>query len=244
MPKNRDEDDVMENENVIPEPPTGGPEEVSTRAWQVAWSASNAAAGYHASIINHLVRHEQTIKTTITTELRQVRTELSRDFASFRSTLIASLHAVGIRIDLSPSGEHAAVEIVKGEHGRERVASSSDLQEGLDEVSERIEEHFDDRLRDFKIPAGIPSERVRAMFNEERAHIEAEQRIMRLELEKSQGELAHANEVKRLTDQRTDLAEANARWLRVAFMIAGAVITLLGGLLIWKITKQPPGGGG
>lgn len=234
----------MESENVIPEPPTGGPEEVSKRAWQVAWSASNAAAGYHASIINHLVAHEKNIKITITTELKQMRAELSRDFSNFRSTVIASLQAVGIRIDLSPSGEHAAVEIVKGEHGRERVASSHDLQEGLEEVSERIEEHFDDRLRDFKIPAGIPSERVRAMLDQERVNIEskfeAEQRIMRLELERKQSELAHAGEVRQLTDQRTDLVEANARWWRVAFMVAGGLITVLAGLLFWAITKQPP----
>jgi hypothetical protein len=107
-------------------------------------------------------------------------------------------------------------------------------------VTDRIEEEMDDRLRDLKIPGAIPSERVREMLSQERAHVEAEQRIMRLELEKSQIELSHAGDIKRLTDQRTDLAEANARWLRVAFMIAGAVITVLGGLLIWLITKQQP----
>jgi hypothetical protein len=236
MAKNPPEDDVMENETAIPEPPTGTPIEVSRRAWQIAWSASNAAAGYHASIINHLVAHEK----KIIGELAQMRVELGRDFASFRTTLLASLQAVGIRIDLSPSGEHAAVRISEGGPSRERVASSHDLEAGLAEVTDRIEEEMDDRLRDLKIPGAIPSERVREMLSQERAHVEAEQRIMRLELEKSQIELSHAGDIKRLTDQRTDLAEANARWLRVAFMIAGAVITVLGGLLIWLITKQQP----
>jgi hypothetical protein len=240
MAKNRPEDDVMESETTIPEPPTGTPAEVARRAWQVAWSASNAAASYHASIINHLMAHER----KVIGELGQMRADLARDFASFRTTLLTSLQAVGIRIDLSPSGEHAAVRLTESEAGRERVASSHDLQEGLAEVGDRIGEQLDERLRDLRVPAAIPSERVREMLTQERAHIEAEQRIMRLELEKSQLELAHAGDVKRLTDQRTDLAEANARWLRVAFMIAGAVITVLGGLLIWLITRQPPAAGG
>jgi hypothetical protein len=235
MAKNRFEDDLMENETAVPDPPEGTPTEVAKRAWQIAWSASNAAAGYHASIINHLIAHEK----KIVGELSQMRVDLARDFASFRSTLIVSLQSVGIRIDLSPSGEHAAVHIAKSDAdngtGRERVASSHDLQEGLAEVSERIEEELDDRLR--KIPGGIPSERIREMLTQERAHVESEQKIMRLELEKSQIELAHVNDIKRLTDQRTDLAEANARWLRVAFMIVSGIVTVLAGILIWKLTE-------
>jgi hypothetical protein len=238
MPNRRNEDDVVETETAIPEPPTGTPTEVARRAWQIAWSASNAAAGYHASIITHLMAHEK----RITTELQQMRTDLSRDFASFRATLIASLKAVGIRIELSPSGEHSRVDIVEAEPGRERIASSHDLEEGLAEVSERIEEHFDDRFRDMKAP--IPSDRVREILSQERANIEAhfesEQKIMRLELEKSQNELTHAGEIKRLNDQRTDLAESNARWLRIAFMIAGGFVTVLAALLVWALTRHAP----
>lgn len=235
MPKNRPEDDVTEVETNIPDPPDGTPTEVAQRAWQVAWSASNAAAGYHASIINHLVRHESRIKA----EFAQMRADFNRDFATLRTTLVQSLRSVGIRIDLSPSGEHAAIVIGEGTGGpsRDRVASSHDLQEGLDEVSERVEEELDARLRDLRMPVAIPSDRVREMLSQERAHTEAEQRILRLELEKSQLELSHAGDIKRLTDQRSDLAESNARWLRVAFMIAGGVITVLAGLLIWKMTE-------
>jgi len=225
----------MENEATIPEPPVGTPEQVSRSAWQVAWSASNAAAGYHASIINHLIKHEN----KIVGELGQMRADFGRDFASFRSTLLKSLQAVGIRIDLSPSGEHAAVDLVEG-RGRERIASSHDLETGLAEVSERIEEHFDDRFRDLKLPGSVPSERVRAMLTQERAQIEAEQQIMRLELEKKQLELNHASEMSRAKEKQTDLAEANSRWLRVAFMIAGGVVTVLAALLIWALTKHAP----
>lgn len=230
----------MENETAIPEPPPGTPAEVAKRAWHIAWSASNAAAGYHASIINHLVAHEK----SLTAELKQMRAHLSQDFANFRSALLASLQSVGIRIDLSPSGEHAAVKIVDSEPGRERVASSHDLEEGLAEVSERIEEHFDERFRDLsltRLPGPVPSERVKEMLSQERAHMEAEQKIMRLELEKKQLELTHASEVKRLDDQRAELAESNARWLRVAFMIAGGGVTVLGAILVWALTRQPPG---
>lgn len=240
MPRHRDEDDVSEVETTIPEVPSGSPSEVAKRAWQVAWSASNAAAGYHASIINHLTKHEKKVLD----ELARMRADFSQDFAVFRSTLVQSLRTVGIRIDLSPSGEHAAVALGEGT-GRDRVASSHDLQEGLDEVSDRVEEVLDDRLRDLRLPASLPSERVREMLTQERAHVEAEQRIMRLELEKKQLELSHADEVKRLNDQRTDLAEANARWLRVAFMIAGGVVTVLAGILIWSMTEghgKLPGG--
>ena len=235
----------MENETTIPELPAGTSiEEMARTAYRVAWSASNAAAGYHASIINHLVAHEKRTATGLATEFRQMRAQLSEDFVKFQSTLIASLQAVGIRIDLSPSGEHSRVAIVDTDPGRERVASSHDLEE----VGERIEEQLDERLRDLtrdlKGPAPIPSDRVRAMLSEERATIEAkfesEQRFMRLDLEKKQAELAHATEVKRLTDQRTDLVEANARWWRVAFMVAGGLITVLAGLLFWAITKQSP----
>lgn len=232
MAKNRTEGDVTEVETVIPEPPAGTPTEVAKRAWQVAWSASNAAAGYHASIINHLVAHEK----KVIGELAAMRVSLTQDFASFRSTIVASLGAVGIRINLSPSGEHAAVTLGEGGGSpRDRVASSHDLEAGLAEVGERIEEEMDERLRN--IPGGIPSERIRAMLTEERAHIESEQRIMRLELEKSQLELSHANEVQRLKDKSTDLTETNNRWLRIAFMIAGGVITVLAGVLIWKMTE-------
>ena len=231
-----EDDEVMENESAIPEPPAGEPDQVARAAWQVAWSASNAAAGYHASIINHLVAHEK----SITAELRQMRAELSKDFASFRSALIESLKAVGIRIDLSPSGEHARVEIVEAGPGRDRVASSHDLEEGLAEVGDRIEE-----LRDLRVPgSSVPSERVRAMLSEERAaieaHFESEQRIMRLEVEKKQLELARAADVQRLTDQSKDLAETNTRWWRLAFMFAGGFVTVLVALLVWAITKQPP----
>ena len=230
----------MENEATIPEPPVGTPEQVSRSAWQVAWSASNAAAGYHASIINHLIKHEN----KIVNELTQMRADFGRDFASFRSTLLASLQAVGIRIDLSPSGEHSAVKI-ESDPGRERIASSHDLQEGLAEVNERLEEQLDERFRDFKVPGTVPSERVRAMLSQERAQIEAEQQIMRLELEKKQLELTHAGEVSRFKEKQTDLAEANARWLRVAFLIAGGVVTVLGALLVWALTEHRgslPGG--
>lgn len=240
MAKNRSEDDLMENEAAIPEPPTGTPNEVARVAWQVAWSASNAAAGYHASIINHLIKHEN----KIVGELTQMRADFGRDFASFRTTLLVSLHAVGIRIDLSPSGEHAAVKI-EGEGQRDRIASSHDLEEGLAEVNERLEEQLDERFRDFKVPGTVPSERVRAMLSQERAQIEAEQQIMRLELEKKQLELSHASEVSRFKEKQTDLAEANARWLRVAFMIAGGVVAVLGGLLVWALTGghgKLPGG--
>jgi hypothetical protein len=236
MPKKQDEDDVMENETAIPEPPNGTPVEVSRQAWRVAWSASNAAAGYHASIINHLIKHEN----KIVGELTQMRADFGRDFASFRSTLLASLHAVGIRIDLSPSGEHSRVAIVEAEPGRERVASSHDLEAGLEEVGDRIEEHFDERLRDLRMPGPIPSDRVREMLSQERSHVEYEQRIMRLELEKKQIELTNASETQRLKDQRTELAEANSRWLRVAFMIAGGVVTVLAALLIWALTRHAP----
>jgi hypothetical protein len=251
MPKNRsDDEDVMENETAIPEPPNGTPTEVSRAAWRVAWSASNAAAGYHASIINHLVAHEKTIKNTITAELQQMRAELGRDFRNFRLTLVESLRAVGIRIDLSPSGEHAQVKLGDVEPGRERVASSHDLEEGLAEVSERIEDQLDERFRDLGRLKGadpIPSDRVRGMLAQERAaieaHFEAEQRIMRLELEKRAIEVASAGELRRVQDQRAELAEANTRWLRVAFMIAGGVVTVLAALLIWALTKQVPPAG-
>ncbi len=240
MAKNRSEDDLMENEAAIPEPPTGTATEVARVAWQVAWSASNAAAGYHASIINHLVAHEK----TITNELKEMRRQFALDFATFRATLIASLHSVGIRIDLSPSGEHAAVRVNDAEPGRDRVASSHDLEVGLAEVNERVEEELDERLRGLKA-GSVPSERVRAMLSQERAQIEAEQQIMRLELEKKQLELSHASEVSRFKEKQTDLAEANARWLRVAFMIAGGVVAVLGGLLVWALTGghgKLPGG--
>ena len=231
MPK-FDDEDVMENETAIPEPPTGTPAEVATRAWQVAWSASNAAAGYHASIINHLVAHEK----KVVEEIKKMRADFARDFAMYRKAMVDALGAVGIRVDLSPSGEHAAVALGEGA-GRDRVASSHDLEEGLAEVSDRVEEVLDERLRDLKLPGSIPSERVRALLAEERAHTEAEQRILRLELEKKQLELAHASEVQRLTDQRTDLAESNTRWLRIAFMVAGGLVTVLAGILIWALTK-------
>jgi hypothetical protein len=119
---------------------------------------------------------------------------------------------------------------------------------GLAEVNERVEEELDERLRGLKA-GSVPSERVKAMLSEERAylesHFENEQRIMRLELEKKQLELTHAGEVSRFKEKQTDLAEANARWLRVAFLIAGGVVTVLGALLVWALTEHRgslPGG--
>ena len=228
MPIRRDDEDevVVEDEQIIPEPPTGTPEEVAKRAYQIAWSASNAAAGYHASIIKHLLKHEK----KIVGELTQVREDLAQDFADFKTVLVDALRRVGIQIELSPSGDHI---VPAGQH-RERVASSHDVEE-LGEKLEQLSEGL-------RVPTqpGIRSERVKELLGQERARIEAEQQILRLELEKKTMELSHTQELKRLDDQRASAIESNARWMRVAFLIAGGVVTLLTGLLFWAMTRHVP----
>jgi len=238
---------ATDTEFSIPAPPDGSPMEVARRAWQVAWSASNAAANYHASVMRHMIAHEQRIADG----MQRMREQLSRDFDDYKRALLEALGRVGIHVDLSDGVRvdlsPAAGAIVVGSDGiRDRVASSHELETGLAQVSDRLEEHFDERLQDLtrtmRLPgSSTPSDRVRELLGQERARIEAEQQILRLELEKKTMELAHATEVKRLTDKQSDLVASNARWLRVAFMIAGGIVTVLGALLVWALTRQPPG---
>jgi hypothetical protein len=228
--------DDLESEVAIPEPPGGAPAEVARRAWQVAWSASNASASYHASVIKHVLEHEKKILA----EVRQMRLDVAKDFDSFRKTIVAALAAVGIHVTLSASGEHAAATLGAGvlsEAPRERVASSHDLEEGFQEMGEQIEERFRE-LRDH--PGERTSDRMRELLTQERARQEAEAQILRLELDKKTMELAHAQEVKRLGDQKAEYEQANVRWQRVAFLVGGGVVTVLGGLLLWALTRQAP----
>lgn len=258
-----DDDDRIEGTEQlsIPEPPPGTAMETAKRAWQVAWGASNAAAGYHASVLRHIVEHEKRmlskvsdlrgeVETRIQGEIEGLKRDVTRDFNRFRTALVSALGSVGIHINLTPSGEHAIARLTQGATIveepviRDRVASSHDLEEGFAEVGEQIDERFAALSRELQPGARslqpIPSERVREMLAQERERVEADQKILRLELERSQLELAHAQELKRVGDQKAELAEANSRWLRVGFMIAGGIITVLVSLLIWVVTKHPP----
>jgi hypothetical protein len=253
-------DDASTETIAIPDPPPGTAMETARRAWQVAWGASNAVAGYHASVIHHIVdlenrmvREVGALRTDVEKQIRKeigsLKDEVTRDFMKFRHSLVSALGSVGIHINLTPSGEHAIAQLTQGQPiVRERVASSHDLEEGFAEVGEQIEERFSKLTHDLRVGApvlqSVPSDRVKELLTQERASIEADQKIMRLELEASQRELAHAQELKRIGDQRQDLVESNARWLRIAFMVAGGVVTVLGGLLIWALTKSPPSLGG
>ena len=255
-------DDPNEDAEIlaIPEPPPGTAAETAKRAWQVAWGASNAVAGYHASVIRHIVELEKRmlreigtlrsdVETQVQAEIGNLKTSVTRDFISFRHALVSALGSVGIHINLTPSGEHAIAQLTQGDVTiRDRVASSHDLEEGFAEVGEQLEERFAKLSSDLRVGApalqSVPSNRVRELLDQERARIEADQKIMRLELERSQMELAHAQELKRIGEQKSELSETNARWLRIALMVFGTMLTVLGGLLIWALTKSPPSLGG
>jgi|GEM_PF-3272278 len=261
LPPTMHETDDDESLIAIPEPPPGTAMETAKRAWQVAWGASNAAAGYHASVIRHILEHERRmlaqvgvlrgeVEQRIQNDIASLKRDVTKDFGVFRHALVSALGSVGIHINLSPSGEHSVARLTQGDdaEARDRIASSHDLEEGLAEVGEKIDERFADLARELRpgspVLQPVPSERVKELLGQERARVDADNKIMRLEMERSQMELAHAQELKRLGDQKAELAEANSRWLRIAFLIAGGVVTVLGGLLIWALTKSPPSLGG
>jgi hypothetical protein len=258
MPETDSDDESL---IAIPEPPPGTAMETAKRAWQVAWGASNAAAGYHASVLRHILEHERRmlsqvgalrsdVERRIQSDIESLKRDVTKDFGVFRHALVSALGSVGIHINLSPSGEHSVARLTQGDDAatRDRIASSHDLEEGLAEVGEKIDERFADLARELRpgspVLQPVPSERVKELLTQERARVDADNKIMRLEMERSQMELAHAQELKRLGDQKAELAEANSRWLRIAFLVAGGVVTVLGGLLIWVMTKSPPSLGG